>query len=154
MRFERLDRLVLGVGSVCDLGCGYGAYLDHLRAAGWEGDYVGVDLTPGMVDAAQARHPGVRFEVGSAPMAAEAVVASGIFNVRFGDDASWTALVRRTIDAMWAACSVGIAFNLLSRAVSPHLFSVPGAVLATWLPAGAVIEEDVGTAELTAFVRR
>jgi SAM-dependent methyltransferase len=154
VRFGRLDRLVLGAGSVCDLGCGYGAYLDHLQAQGWAGDYVGIDLTPGMVDAARARHPGARFEVGSDPVPAEVVVASGIFNVRYGDDEAWSALVRRTIDAMWAACTLGVAFNVLSRAVSPHLFSVPADVLATWLPPGAVVEEDVASGELTAFAHR
>jgi SAM-dependent methyltransferase len=154
VRFERLDRLVLRTASVCDLGCGYGAYLDHLQDKGWAGEYVGIDLTPGMIDAALERHPDVRFEVGSGPAPADAVVASGIFNVRYGDDEAWTVLVRRTIEAMFAACSVGIAFNLLSRAVSPHLFSVSAEVLASWLPQGAVVEEDVGTAELTAFVHR
>lgn len=155
VRFERLDRLALDAASVCDLGCGYGAYLDHLHAAGWHGDYAGVDLTPAMIDAARAQHPTARFEVGSEPVPAEAVVASGIFNVRFGDDESWAAHVRRTIDAMWSAASVGIAFNVLSRAVSPHLFSVRPDVLASWLPPGHVaLEEDVGTGEITAFVRR
>jgi SAM-dependent methyltransferase len=154
VRFDRLDRLVLRAGSVCDLGCGYGGYLDHLLAQGWTGDYVGIDLTPGMVEAARARHPGVRFEVGTAPVPADAVVASGIFNVRYGDDETWSALVRRTIESMWAACSVGVVFNLLSRAVSPHLFSVSAEVLATWLPQGAVIEEDVGSGEVTVFLHR
>lgn len=156
VRFERLDRLVLRTESVCDLGCGYGAYFEHLRALGWEGDYLGIDLTPGMIEAAKTLHLGGRFAVGSEPLPAESVVASGIFNVRYGDDQSWTALVRRTIDAMWAACTAGIAFNVLSRAVSPHLFSVSGEVLATWLPSAddVTIEEDVGTGELTAFVLR
>ena len=154
VRFDRLDRLVLDVGSVCDLGCGYGAYLDHLRSAGWTGAYAGIDLTPGMIGAARERHPEARFEVGSTPVEADAVVASGIFNVRFGDDDAWAAHVRRTIDAMWSACAVGMAFNVLSRAVSPHLFSVSAEVLARWLPPGATIEEDVGTAELTAFAWR
>jgi SAM-dependent methyltransferase len=157
LRFERLDRLVLGCRSVCDLGCGYGAYLDHLRTIGWSGEYVGIDVTPGMIDAARAAHPdydGGRFEVGSRPERAEAVVASGIFNVRFGDDETWRAHVRSTIDAMREAATVGVAFNVLSRAVSPHLFSMTAAELASWLPPGATVEEDVGTADLTAFVLR
>ena len=145
---------MLGCASVCDLGCGYGAYLDHLRDAGWEGEYVGIDVTPGMVEAGRARHPGMRFEVGSAPVPAEAVVASGIFNVRFGDDDSWRAHVRRTIASMVEVATVGVAFNVLSRAVSPHRFSMSAAELASWLPPGATVEEDVGTGDLTAFVRR
>jgi SAM-dependent methyltransferase len=143
---------VLRCASVCDLGCGYGAYLDHLHAAGWQGEYAGIDVTPGMVTAARSSHPGVRFEVGSLPVPADAVVASGIFNVRFLDDESWRTHVRRTIEAMVDAARVGVAFNVLSRAVSPHLFSMTAAELAAWLPSGASIEEDVGAGDLTAFV--
>lgn len=158
LRFRRLDRLVLGhdVGSVCDLGCGYGAYLDHLEAAAWSGSYVGVDVTPGMIDRARTRHPDVRFEVGTAPVAADAVVASGIFNVRFGSDEAWEALVRRTIEVMWDAAEIGIAFNLLSATVVTNRYTVEPDVLAGWLGAlggrRTTIDHDVGTHELTAIV--
>lgn len=157
VRFRRFDRLVLGTQSVCDLGCGYGAYLDHLRAEGYDGEYAGVDITPGMIERARADHPGARFDVGTEPTPAEAVVASGIFNVRFGDDEAWTAMVRRTIDAMWSVATVGIAFNLLSAATSPHLFTVSPEALGAWLAdlgsPHTVMEHDVGTNEMTVIAR-
>jgi SAM-dependent methyltransferase len=159
-RFEQLDRLALepGVSSVCDLGCGWGAYAGHLRSRGYEGAYVGIDVTPAMVDRARVLFPGERFTVGHAPADADAVVASGTFNVRAGDDESWARMVRSTIAAMFDAARVGIAFNMLSRVVSPHLFAVDPETLASWLEplcaAGATIEHDVGLAELFVLVRR
>jgi SAM-dependent methyltransferase len=50
-------------GPVADLGCGPGRITVHLRRLGL--DAFGVDLSPGMVEQARARHPGLRFAVGS-----------------------------------------------------------------------------------------
>mgnify|MGYP003562426868 FL=1 len=36
-------------GSVLDVGCGAGEFLPFLRALGWEGRYVGVDVVPGFI---------------------------------------------------------------------------------------------------------
>jgi SAM-dependent methyltransferase len=52
-----------GGGPVADVGCGPGHVTAHLRELGV--DAFGVDLSPGMVEAARRGHPGVRFEVGS-----------------------------------------------------------------------------------------
>ena len=68
-----MDRAVLGVfaeqvlagggGPVADLGCGPGRITAHLADAGLAA--FGVDLSPGMVAVARARHPWLRFEVGT-----------------------------------------------------------------------------------------
>ena len=158
IRFDRLDPLVLDSTSVCDLGCGYGAYLDHLRALAYDGAYVGVDIAPAMVEQARARHPGARFEVGAAPVAADAVVASGTFNVRFGPHDAWVELVRRTIGEMWDAAELGIGLNALSAAVSPHVFAVDPDVLGGWIadlgPRETSIQHDVGTRTITVIARK
>lgn len=64
------DRAVLGTfaelvgsGPVGDLGCGPGRLTGYLASLGL--DVFGVDLSPGMVDAARRAHPRLRFEVGS-----------------------------------------------------------------------------------------
>ncbi|WP_410639022.1 class I SAM-dependent DNA methyltransferase [Amycolatopsis sp. lyj-346] len=65
------DRAVLGTfaelvgdrGPVGDLGCGPGRLTGYLASLGL--DVFGVDLSPGMVDAARRAHPGLRFEIGS-----------------------------------------------------------------------------------------
>src|SRR5579864_4289295 len=48
-------------GSVLDVGCGLGDFYSFLHARGGAGDYIGVDLTPEMVENARRRHPGARF---------------------------------------------------------------------------------------------
>ncbi|MEV7043916.1 class I SAM-dependent methyltransferase [Amycolatopsis sp. NPDC051061] len=65
------DRAMLGTfaelvgasGPVADLGCGPGRLTGFLASLGL--DVFGVDLSPGMVDAARRAHPQLRFEVGS-----------------------------------------------------------------------------------------
>lgn len=68
-----MDRAVLGVfteqvrtgggGPVGDLGCGPGRLTVDLHRSGL--DAFGIDLSPGMIEVARARHPDLRFEVGS-----------------------------------------------------------------------------------------
>ena len=56
LRFEQLCKLLpqkrasAPPASLNDLGCGYGALLDHLRATGEPVDYLGIDLVPDLVD--------------------------------------------------------------------------------------------------------
>jgi SAM-dependent methyltransferase len=52
-----------GGGPVADVGCGPGHVTAHVHGLGL--DAFGVDLSPGMIDAARREHPGLRFEVGS-----------------------------------------------------------------------------------------
>ena len=64
--FERwlLDRVAAEAGGrpVVDAGCGPGHVTAYLAAAG--ADARGLDLTPAMVEQAQSRFPGVRYDVG------------------------------------------------------------------------------------------
>jgi SAM-dependent methyltransferase len=50
-------------GRVADLGCGPGRITGYLHGLGV--DVFGIDLSPGMIDVARARHPRLHFEVGS-----------------------------------------------------------------------------------------
>lgn len=113
--------------AVLDLGCGTGALLDEMDASGEAppARYLGLDLVAAMVDAARTKHrgrAGVEFRAGglSALRPGEAfdwVIASGIFNTPGGTPAAaWRRHVRLTIEGMWRACRVGIAFNVLSAA--------------------------------------
>jgi SAM-dependent methyltransferase len=165
-RFRLLDRVALddGVASVCELGCGYGAYLDHLRAVGYRGTYVGVDVAPAMIGAATALHPDDRFEIGSAPRSADVVVASGIFNVRGGNDRdAWSTHLDATVDAMWAVARHGLVFNVLTqdardgdRAADFHYVDADafGAALDRLPDATIETRRDYGSHELTVFVLR
>ncbi|MEY9859193.1 ubiquinone/menaquinone biosynthesis C-methylase UbiE [Catenulispora sp. GAS73] len=50
-------------GPVADLGCGPGYVTAHLSSLGL--DAFGVDVSSGMIEQAKARHPELRFEIGS-----------------------------------------------------------------------------------------
>lgn len=104
--------------SVADVGCGVGDLLGFLRGQGWRGGtYVGFDIVPEMVAAARRKQRGRhgRFEVRDVlaegfPHRYDYVVASGTFNLRIEDHDRF---FRRMIEAMYAACRRGVAFNVL-----------------------------------------
>jgi len=43
--------------SVLDVGCGFADLYDYLKSNGWQGTYTGVDIVPGLIQLAKARHP-------------------------------------------------------------------------------------------------
>lgn len=119
LRFQQLSGLLPASGfSVCDYGCGYGSYFDHLAKDRNDFRYVGVDVSAEMVRHARELHAGVAnatFECAQVPAQADHVVASGIFNVRQqAGDAEWLDYILGTIDAMAAASRKGFAFNCLT----------------------------------------
>jgi SAM-dependent methyltransferase len=121
LRHRQFDRLIAGDAdaTVADLGCGYGDYAAHLRAGGHRGRYVGYDLVPDMIAAAERLHAGdenCAWRTGSVPgEPADYVVASGIFNVKreFPADA-WERYVDETVAAMAQAGRKGFGFNMLT----------------------------------------
>jgi SAM-dependent methyltransferase len=121
-RFEQLARLCEGERSFSanDIGCGYGAFFDHLAALGKQCDYLGVDIAPAMVAKAEALHRGLagcRFAVGArAGRVADYAFASGIFNVKLSaEHAAWRAHVLETLAQMDADSRRGFAFNCLTK---------------------------------------
>src|SRR5580704_1729151 len=57
LRFERIARHLAPGASLLDVGCGDASLLAFLRASGAApSSYLGIDIVPGMVDAARARH--------------------------------------------------------------------------------------------------
>lgn len=44
-----------GCNSMLDIGCGCGCLLAYLRARGFSGEYLGIDLVPGFIDQARTR---------------------------------------------------------------------------------------------------
>ncbi|MBU1312762.1 MAG: class I SAM-dependent methyltransferase [Alphaproteobacteria bacterium] len=121
LRQEQFLRLLTcnPLASVLDLGCGYGDFLQVLREAGHSGFYLGCDLSPAMIEAAQRTFgdgPDRRWCVGDDPgETCDFAVASGIFNVRRGADPStWTRYVDTTIDKLARLGRRGFGFNMLS----------------------------------------
>jgi SAM-dependent methyltransferase len=121
LRFRELCRVIDASRpfSVTDLGCGYGALHDFLSAEGRAFDYLGVDVSGSMVEAARERLQGrgnARLLQASAPDCVNDYgIASGIFNVRFGrTDAEWQAYVERSLDELDRASRLGFSFNCLT----------------------------------------
>jgi SAM-dependent methyltransferase len=126
LRFRQLARLVeeAPAASVLDYGCGYGALAAWLRAHGHEGEYLGFDVSPAMVAAAErlpvaTQH--CRFTTDRSTLTpADYAVASGIFNVKLETpDDEWREYIRRTIDDLAALGSRGFAFNALTLHSDP-----------------------------------
>jgi SAM-dependent methyltransferase len=121
LRFEQLASLFRddpGPFAVNDLGCGYGAFASFCRERGYAASYTGYELSSAMLDEARARfrdQPGVRFREGTALVAADYSVASGIFNVRLDfSDREWSEYVDDTIARLARASRKGFAFNMLT----------------------------------------
>ena len=169
LRFNQLARLFEDrqAFSIADIGCGYGALLDTLDARGIGCDYLGVDVSPPMVEAARERHrghPRARFMTGARPPApVDYAVASGIFNVRGGTDATpWRDYVAETLDAMHADSRRGYAFNCLTdrsdreRMRADLYYADPAAMLAHCLRHSrhVALLHDYGLYEFTVLVRK
>lgn len=134
LRFEQLCRLLPAAGafSLNDVGCGGGELRAFLHGAGAQVDYLGVDISPAMIEAAHARAgalPCTRFIAGTAPdRTADYSVASGIFNVRLQvPDTQWREHLLSTLEAMNDCSRRGFAFNCLTsysdpERMQPHLY--------------------------------
>ena len=104
---------------VADIGCGYGALIDYLTATARPYRYVGVDISPAMIDAARRLHgdnSNVELVIGTVPAApVDYAVASGIFNVKLGaDSAEWEHAILATLDGLQKSSIKGFSFNCLT----------------------------------------
>jgi SAM-dependent methyltransferase len=121
------DGMVPGA-RVLDVGCGLGAFKTFLDQRGLAVDYTGWDVCAPLIEAARARHPGVRFEVRDLCAAPDGevfdlVVCSGALNLRLPDHERW---VRRMLAAMFGRCRVGMVATLLSdRFAGAYLHPAP-----------------------------
>src|SRR5262249_40299067 len=121
LRFDQLLKIINSTGpfSINEIGCGYGALVDHLEARGLDASYYGIDLSADMVDAARQGHPArphAAFAVASRPdQPRDYCLASGIFNVRLETpDGPWLDMILATLDVMHQSSSKGFAFNALT----------------------------------------
>lgn len=123
LRFVQLLKVCAGDASYSlnDLGCGYGALATFLtqRYSNITVDYLGIDLSPTMVQRARRRHrrkPATRFVVGrTCPRRTDYAVASGIMNVMLGHTIQlWESFVRTVLIDMHRMSMKGFAVNFCS----------------------------------------
>lgn len=125
-RFAVVDEVLERREDLLDVGCGPGHLHDYLRARGWTGRYLGVDLLPQMVELARAAGrpaevgdlAGLRASLppgGGAGPAFDVVVSSGVVSMQLGSAAErgdWLASHLR--DAA-ATARRAVVVNFLSR---------------------------------------
>jgi SAM-dependent methyltransferase len=108
--------------SVLDVGCGFADLFDHLVQQGWEGEYSGLDIVPGLLAEARRRHPSL--ELHEADIRAytperrgfDVVVASGVFNARLkGEDNREH--ITQSVKQMYALCRRAICVDFMSTYV-------------------------------------
>lgn len=121
-RFARLASVGRPLTSVLDVGCGLAHLCDYMRAHGWTGRYLGVDILPEFVDRARDRLAAdpladvqlLDAAAGALPEGCDYALLSGVFNNAMADNRGF---MERTLRAMWAAAGKGIAFNAMSAHV-------------------------------------
>ena len=111
---------VTKTSKLLDFGCGTGQLLSFLqRSLGYEGEYVGYDISPEAIELARSVHPAGRFEVRNIleqPIEErfDYVLVSGVFNNLISDNRAFFEAISRRL---MAQADVGYAFNMLSRFV-------------------------------------
>lgn len=156
---------------LCDLGCGTGALLDHIRAQGLTRlDYLGADRSAAALAFARQKHPEARFveidvndpTAAIDQLACDWLVCNGVFTVKWElADAQMWAFLAATLHRIWPVVRRGLAFNVMSKAVDwerDDLFhaSMDDMALLLHRMAGrrVVFRADYGLYEYTAYVYR
>lgn len=151
-------------GSLLDIGCGYGGFLEYLHEQKINVDYTGVDISPQMIEAAKARHDDAAFEVvdilNTAPPRADYAVMNGVLTVK--SQASYDAMeafAQAMIKAAFDAVDKGLAFNVMSHHVDwqrDDLFHWPFDAMAAFVTEHCsrhvTIRADYGLYEYTAYL--
>jgi SAM-dependent methyltransferase len=119
-RFEALTRLVPleKLGSVLDVGCGFGDLLLYLKEKGFAGAYTGIDFVPELIEVGRKAYPDARLEVADFSTfepdeSFDLVLASGIFNARLSDE-DQRAYIESTLKKMWKHARVAASADFLS----------------------------------------
>lgn len=126
--YEQLLRLQIlaeiephwGNQSILDVGCGFCDLIEVLRARGFCGRYVGVDVTHEVLQFAYRRHSDLEIlkrDILENPLSEQFdyVMASGTFNLKFCED--MPGFVSVMLQTMFEHSIVGVAVNYLSTYV-------------------------------------
>jgi SAM-dependent methyltransferase len=114
-----IDAIGTRFGSLLDVGCGFGDLFGYLRDRGWQGNYLGVDICPELLDEGRKRFGprGARFECidlssESLAYSADVAVSLGVFNHRLkGDNLEFIA---QMLHAMWSHSTHAVVLDFLS----------------------------------------
>lgn len=102
--------------SVLDVGCGFADFYRYMKARELHVNYTGIDISPDMIEAAQAKELDLKFSAGDlfdfdpATKSYDWVLLSGSLNEPLKDNGDY---VRAMIPRLYESCRKGLAFNLL-----------------------------------------
>ncbi|MEW6731687.1 MAG: class I SAM-dependent methyltransferase [Acidobacteriota bacterium] len=126
-RFEVLAGIAsLANKSILDVACGLGHFYDFLHEhSSLPKEYKGVDISPGMIERAQARNPQLQFcieDLLALPAPPEPlfdyVICCGLFHLRANNaEAEWTEFTQSMITRMYQYARYGLAFNMMTDQV-------------------------------------
>lgn len=153
-----------------DLGCGPALLLDYLQATGRTDavGYRGIDISPAMVAAAQARWPGAAFEardIIADPLpsgSVDVVVMNGVLTERRGIPRErMVEMAEAIVTAAFRAARHGVVFNAMSKHVDWERedlfhwgFDEVAAFLTRDVSRHIAIRADYGLYEFSAFAWR
>jgi SAM-dependent methyltransferase len=128
LRYDKMLALLEdgpGKPSVLDVGCGYGGLLGHAQSKAIALDYSGIDVAEAMVEAAKRKYPGTRFLVGdvldlnAASQKFDYVICNGILTQKLDvPGLAMDEFAGRIIRHMFALCTRGLAFNIMTSKVN------------------------------------
>lgn len=110
-----------------DVGCGIGGFHDFLEEKGIRCDYTGVDINPGMIDAAKEKHPKIKdsfllFDILEKKMekSFDYVISVGPLNLKFETGLNMD-FTKRLIKEMVEISTIGSALSMTSSLTrKPH----------------------------------
>ena len=109
-----------------EIGCGYGALVDHLEARGVDAAYHGIDLSADMIEAARRMHSGkkeVSFSVGNTPDRPRTSVSHPVSSMSvppYRTETGWINTILSTLDMMHENARNGFSFNALTSYSDPE----------------------------------
>ena len=164
---EPADRT--GPVEILDVGCGYGALVEHLREQALAIRYVGYDISEEMLETAERlfgdSEERVRFvREWEAVPPADVAVASGVFHVRLSyDESTWREYVLDSLRAIHQKARSAWAANFLTiysdeERMRPDLYYADPGFLFDWckrhLAGEVAVLHDYGLYEFTLIIRR
>jgi SAM-dependent methyltransferase len=156
--------------TLLDYGCGTGNLLEFLQLSPLAETvkYSGIDLSPRVLERAQAKFPAATFrciditQPGADIEPYDYVVSNGVFTSKFAlaQQDMWASFASQ-VTRLWQLTRHGLAFNVMSKHVDwerDDLFHVPfdemGAFVRKNLSSNYVFRADYGLYEYTVYVYR
>lgn len=124
VRFEALTRFVdlAKIGSVLDVGCGFGDLFGFLRDRGYTGNYVGIDFIERLVEVGREVYPEADLRTSTiadfdADVSFDLVVSCGIFNAPHETSEKTLTHIESTLGQMFQISNVAASADFISSYV-------------------------------------